>query len=47
MSGYLVSLKAPIEGLIFASPSALSEEYALPSAFRYFKKFIDDNYGNS
>ena len=47
MAGYLVSLKAPIEGLIFASPDALSEEYALPSAFRYFKKFIDDNYGNS
>ena len=42
MSGYLVSLSEAVEGLIFASPAALSEAYALPSAFRYFKGFIDE-----
>lgn len=39
MHGYAVELSAPVEGMLFASPAALSEEYALPSAFRYFKKY--------
>lgn len=43
MRGYLVSLDAPIEGLIFATKEELSSTYALPSAFRYFKQYIEKN----
>lgn len=43
MTGYLVDLDAPIDGLVFASAAALSTTYALPSAFRYFKRVIEEN----
>ncbi len=43
MTGYLVDLDTPIEGLIFATKEELSSTYALPSAFRYFKKAIGEN----
>ena len=43
MTGYLVTLNAPIEGLAFATKEELSAVYALPSAFRYFKRYIEEN----
>ena len=43
MRGYLVRLEQPIESLIFATKEELSSAYALPSAFRYFKQYIDKN----
>ncbi len=43
MRGYLVSLDAPIENMIFATREELSSVYALPSAFRYFKRYIENN----
>ncbi|MBQ7407137.1 MAG: A/G-specific adenine glycosylase [Clostridia bacterium] len=41
MTGYLVTLEKEIDGLIFATREALSAVYALPSAFRFFKKAIE------
>ncbi len=43
MTGYLVTLNAPIETLAFATKEELSAVYALPSAFRCFKRYIDEN----
>ena len=40
MTGYLVTLTEEIDGLIFATKAELSSAYALPSAFRFFKKAI-------
>ena len=41
MTGYLVTLTEEIDGLIFATKAELSSAYALPSAFRFFKKAIE------
>ena len=41
MRGYLVELSAPAPGLIYATKEELTGVYALPSAFRYYKKFIE------
>ena len=43
MTGYLVQLDAPTDGLIFATREELSASYALPSAFRFFKQLIEKN----
>ena len=40
MTGYLVTLEKELDGLIFATVDELSTLYALPSAFRFFKKAI-------
>lgn len=43
MTGYLVHLDVPIDGFVYATKEELSTTYALPSAFRYFKQFIEKN----
>lgn len=43
MKGYLIELCAPVEGLIYATKEELTGVYALPSAFRYYKAFIESN----
>ncbi len=43
MTGYLVCLSAPTDDLIFATKEELSSVYALPSAFRFFKRYIEEN----
>ena len=43
MTGYLVRLQRPIAGMTLATREELSEVYALPSAFRYFKRYIEEN----
>lgn len=44
MTGYYVALDAAPEnsGLVFVTPSALRQTYALPSAFRAFLKVLED-----
>ncbi len=38
MNGYLVTLNAPIDGFVFASPEDMDREYAIPKAFEAFRK---------
>lgn len=42
MTGYYVELAEPPAELTFVTPSALREEYALPSAFRPFLSVLED-----
>ena len=42
MTGYYVELAEPPAELTFVTPSALREEYALPSAFRPFLTVLED-----
>ena len=41
MTGYLVRLCEPLAGMTLATKEELSTVYALPSAFRYFKQYIE------
>jgi A/G-specific adenine glycosylase len=43
MTGYLVRLQRPIAGMTLATREELTDVYALPSAFRYFKRYIEEN----
>ncbi len=44
MTGYLAETETPLPGFIYVSMSALAAEYALPSAFRYYRnKLVIDN----
>ena len=44
MQGFLVAVaKERVEGFVLATPDAMKETYAIPSAFRAFLDFIEEN----
>lgn len=40
MKGYLIELKEPIEGFLWATKEELQNKYSIPSAFSYFYDYI-------
>lgn len=40
MRGYLIELKKPIEGFIWATKEELQNKYSIPSAFSYYYEYI-------
>lgn len=43
MSGWAIRTDALLPGFVWVSPRELKEEYAVPSAYRYFMKFVTDD----